>query len=151
MSDPFDNEQVENEPEEVVPAPRKKQPKMITVYGARKQERDRVAFFEVNDFHPDGEAYVVNDGQPVQVAETPAVKRALAEQRLTTEKVSWASLINTPKRGSSLGRAAAAPPLREATKAEEEAAKLQTPTEHQTAQVPQTEGVLRRGGRPGGK
>lgn len=99
MSDKFDNDK---EQEEVVEAPRKRAPKIITVYGANKKEVDRVAFFEVNDFHPEGEAYVVNDGVGVEVAETPAVKRAIAEGRLTTERVNWNSKINTPKRGTVL-------------------------------------------------
>lgn len=129
---------------EVVESPRKKQPRIITVYGNHKEEVDRVAFYETDEAHPDGEAYVVHDGQPYQVAETKAVKRALGEGRLTTEKVNWNSKINAPRRTRE------ASTLRAATEQEEKAAGLTSRTEKDTAQVPTAlPAGIRKGGTPG--
>jgi hypothetical protein len=132
--------------DEVVETPKKRQPRIITVYGANKKERDRVAFFETNEFHPEGEAYVVNDGRPVQVAETAAVKRALGEGRLTTERVNWNSLIDQRLKSKATAKPSV-PPLRNATEGEEDAAGLVTPVEKETAKVPDVS-PLRRGGKP---
>src|SRR6478609_7924738 len=52
----------------------------ITVVAKRGQDTkayNRVVLWEVHDQHPTGEAYVVRDGIPVDVALTPKVKSLL--------------------------------------------------------------------------
>lgn len=123
--------------------------KMVRVKGAGKAD-NKVLLFERHVDHPRpfghendeiGEVFVVNDGRVYLVAETAAVKRLLGEGVLTTEltgkevdaeaqRVNWNSA-----------------PLRPATESEEDAAGLETPTEKQTAVVPE-QGGIRKGGRP---
>lgn len=93
-----------------------KKVRTINVKGNSKD--NRVALWEKNEAHPNGEIFVVNDGKNYQVAETAAVKRLLGE----------GSLVE--------GEAGDAPPLRKATDQEEDAAGLQTPVEKETARTP---------------
>jgi hypothetical protein len=59
-------------------------PKLIWVRSLLPIEADggsRVALFEQNDAHPDGEAFVAGE-TPVQVAQTGAVLKALANGQI---------------------------------------------------------------------
>jgi hypothetical protein len=59
--------------------------------GKVKLGEGKVVLWDKHPDHPeDGEAFVVNDGIPREVAETAAVKRGIAEGRLTTD-VNWDS------------------------------------------------------------
>lgn len=54
---------------------------------ASKAAGNRVALWDVDDAHPDGEVYVAGqDAEPVEAAETPRVLEALRDGRV--EKVS---------------------------------------------------------------
>lgn len=94
----------------------KKSVRTISVKGSSKDRR--VALWERNAAHPNGEAFVVNDGKSYQVAETAAVKRLMGEGALVE------------------GSAEDVPPLRDATESEEDAAGLTTKTEKETARTP---------------
>lgn len=103
---------------------------MITVYGAGKD--NRVALWDRDEQHPDGEVFVVNDGKAYEVAETAAVKRALSDGRLTTERVNW----NSGPQRSRVGRPRKeVAELRPATDAEEDKAGLTGFVEKDTAMV----------------
>jgi hypothetical protein len=106
--------------------------KTLQVQGAGRDSK--VAFWEKNELHPEGEVFITNNGQAVEVAETPAVKRAIAEGRITTEINNW----NTKKKTT-------ATTLRPATEEEEDAAGLTTDVEKKTAVVAEP---IRRGARP---
>lgn len=60
--------------------------KMVKVRGTG--DDCKVVLYERNEQHPGGQAFVANNGKVVQVAETPAVKTAIAEGRLTLESAS---------------------------------------------------------------
>lgn len=95
---------------------------MITVYGT--SNNNRVALWDRDDEHPDGEVMVVNDGKAYEVAETAAVKRAISEGRLTT---------TAPRKPRGYG--GRPPGLRKATDAEEDRAGLTGFVEKETAVV----------------
>lgn len=116
---------------------------VVAEKGSDKKAHDRVVLWEQHPDHPDGEAYIVRDGKPVQVALTPKVKQLIAEDNLTK--------VEGGRMGSEIvvkdNRAA---PLREATEEEEDNAEppLETQVEKATAKVPTEIPGIRRGGRP---
>jgi hypothetical protein len=59
------------------------EPEFITVRSARSD--NRTAFFEQHKRHPGGEAFVAGS-EPVKVAKTPEVLRALNDRRIVEVK-----------------------------------------------------------------
>lgn len=56
--------------------------KQITVKGSGDDRK--VVLWEKNESHPNGEAFIPNDGKSYTVAETPFVRRLLADGSLVT-------------------------------------------------------------------
>lgn len=118
--------------------------KMITVMGkfVKGEPDNRVAFWERDIAHPDGEAFVVNDGKTYEVAETAGVKAQLGAgmlvtgEEMETQRVNWNSRLE--ERTPPPARRPGAPELRPATEEEEAAARppLRGETEKRTARVP---------------
>lgn len=107
----------------------KKELKTVRVQATNSDKK--VAFYEKDERHPGGQAFVYGNGAIHEVVETTGVKKAIGEGFLTKD-------VDESR----------VPPLREATESEEDAAGLETDTEKETAKVPVSEGGIRRGGRP---
>lgn len=72
----------------------------VRVEPGEKVENGRVAFWEKDARHNDaGEVYLVGGDEPIVVYETPAVKEAVAQERLTRlERVSSGSVSRSARR-----------------------------------------------------
>lgn len=84
---------------------------IITVKG--KGDDNRVALWERDEAHPDGEAFVVNDGKSYRVAETGMVKRLLGEGTLVKGGATAFATEGEPRRVTEEAAAAPVVPRRE--------------------------------------
>lgn len=135
--------------------------KTLRVKGTGKPD-NKVLLFERHKDHPRpfghendeaGEIFVVNDGRVYTVAETPAIKRLIGEEKLTIELKGDEVDVEGERAAFNAAKAdrtgKVAPKLRPATDEEEDNAEppLTGSVEKDTAVVTTPNGI-RRGGRP---
>lgn len=102
---------------------------------ATGKEDGKVLLWERHPDHPEGETYIANDGNTVEVSETLAVKQLLKDGAI--ERVNWNNkpIPVTPK-------------LQEVVATDEDEEEVVARVEETPASKPIPNGGLNRGGRP---
>lgn len=98
------------------------------------KEDGKVVLWEKHPGHPDGEAYIANDGIKVEVEETPAIKKLLAE--------------GTIKKVSNWDRPVTSASAKTVVATDEDEDEVIARVEVEPASKPVTNGGINRGGRP---